>query len=108
MFLANKAKAPYHVLCTGLVRNPYCAEMLKFLEVPYYKTVREMVKLLSKALARRHFLIKEGVPYREDLMRPKIFRYAGSKCKHVHLAMAMRCLFSPTQYRCMVSRVPQY
>jgi hypothetical protein len=40
----------------------YCVGIFNFLEVPYNKTVREMVKLLSRALARRYFLIKEGVP----------------------------------------------
>jgi hypothetical protein len=33
-----------------LVKNPYCGGIFNFLEVPYYKTVREMVKLLSIAL----------------------------------------------------------
>ena len=32
-----------------------------FLEVPYYKNVREMIKLLKKTLSWSHFLIKEGL-----------------------------------------------
>jgi hypothetical protein len=46
-----------------MVKNPCCGGIFNFLEVPYYKTVREMVELISKALARSLFLIKEGVPY---------------------------------------------
>ena len=33
-----------------------------FFHVSYYKSVREMVKLLSKALVRSYLLIKEGFP----------------------------------------------
>jgi hypothetical protein len=61
--MLSKAKVPYYLGCTGLVTTSHCAGIFNFQEVPYYKTIQEMVKLLSRALARRHFLIKEGVPY---------------------------------------------
>ena len=35
-------------------------------------------------------------------MRPKIFRYVGSKCQHFNPAIDMRCLFGLTQYRYLV------
>jgi hypothetical protein len=38
----------------GLVKIPYCAGIFNYQEVPCYTIVREIVKLLSKDLARRH------------------------------------------------------
>jgi len=41
-------------------------------------------------------------------MRPKIVWYVGSKFQHFHPAMAMRCLFGPTQYIVDTLYLPQY
>ena len=38
------------------------AENTVLSEVPFVKSVREMVKQLNEALARSHFLPKEGLP----------------------------------------------
>ena len=58
----NKVEVPYYLFGTGMVKNPDCIGKCNFLKAPYYKFVLEIVKLISKALARSHFLIKEGVP----------------------------------------------
>ncbi len=44
-----------------MVKKTYCTGKCNFVEDPYYKFVREMVKLLNMALARVHFLINEGL-----------------------------------------------
>ena len=57
-----------------------------------------MVKLLSEALARSHFLVKKGF-LSEDLARPNSVRYRGSKYQHFDRVASMRCLFCPRKYR---------
>jgi hypothetical protein len=91
------AEVHYYLFDTGMKKNPDCGGKCIFLEVPYYKSVREMVRLLSKALARSHFLIKEGLPLVE-LNEAQDFSVRRIKISTFHPAASMRCMFGPKQY----------